>query len=221
MPDDLIFSKPWDRLVQFETLKADAVFSWKATGGEHGKYKVRLFLQPPEKLKIQWLTPWGSVAGQVLIAEQQFWLSDVSRKETWHGMATDIEKLLQERGERFQIVATQFLKFWPLLFSSPENDAKNSSSGLFIEYFSAGTGENLSLTKTVLSLAGDEMHLKLSELEKLSDERLMPLAVEVLSRGGEIGIKLRKYSLPQVLPAGTFVYNLKNFQYRPVRSLHQ
>ncbi len=231
----------WAQLVEFKVLKADAILSWRATSGKHGKYKVRLFLDPPEKLKIQWLTPWGSVAGQVLIADKQFWFSNARQKQTWHGMTTDIDKLLQAQGEDFQIVATQFLKFWALLFSSPVDDDKNYLPDVHIEYLAVGAGDNLSLAKTVISLAGDEMHLRLFDFDELSDKTLMrvnpqisdsyqnvslsknkkttckalmPLAVEVLSRGGQIGIELRKYTLPLDLPESTFIYNLENFSLR-------
>ncbi|MCK5682135.1 hypothetical protein KAI46_15125, partial [bacterium] len=161
-----------------------------------------------------WLTPWGSVAGQVLITDKQFWFSNARQKLTWHGKSTDIDKLLQAQGEGFQIVATQFFKFWPLLFSSPADDDNNFRPDIHIEYLAVGSGDDLSLAKTVISIAGDEMHLRLFDFEELSDKTLIPLAFEVLSHGGQIGIELRKYTLPLDLPAATFIYSLENFNLR-------
>jgi len=204
----------WQRLVKFKNLKADAVLSWEAVGGDHGKYRVRLFLESPEKLKIQWLTPWGSVAGQLLIADQQFWLSDSRKHQTWHGRSADIDKLLPEMGEPFQLVATRFFKFWPLFFSSPEVDAENFSEDIYIEYLSVGSKDSLNLTKTVFLPAGEEIQVRLFEMKELSDEQLMPEAVEILSQNGQVGIKLRRYSLSSTLASGTFIYSLKNFSFR-------
>ncbi len=213
-PNDAVFSRQvWQRLVKVKSLKADAVLSWKAVTGDHGKYRVRLFLESPEKLKIQWLTPWGSVAGQLLIADQQFWLSDSRKHQTWHGQSADIEKLLSERGEPFQIVATRFFKFWPLLFSSPEVDTENFLEDIFIEYLSVGSKDSLTLTKTVFLPAGEEMQIRLFEMKELNDKQIMPEAVEILSRSGQVGITLRRYSLASTLASGTFIYSLKNFSF--------
>ena len=204
----------WSQLVNIKTLQADAILAWQATNGEHGKYKVRLFVALPDRLKIQWLSPWGSVVGQVLIAGKQFWLTDTRHKQTWHGMTADFEKILQERGEPFTVVATQFFKFWPLLFGTPEADDRYSSPVVFIEYLAVGSGENLSLAKTVVARTGEELHFRLFELKKLSTEQLMPLAVKIFSQSGQISINLRKYKLNSDISADTFIYKLKNFTIR-------
>ncbi len=206
----------WSRLVEVENLKADAILSWRATGGEHGKYRVRLFLAVPDRLKIQWLTPWGSVAGQLIIAEKKFWLSNAREKKTWFGWVEDIDRLLQEPGFRnngaeFQTVAIQFFRYWSLLFSSPAADDRNFSSDVVVEYFAYGIGDELSFAKNVISADGSNMNFRLFELKELSDKELMPQAVEILSKSGQIGIKLRNYSLQPGFAAKTFIYSLENF----------
>ena len=206
----------WSQLVEVKTLKADAILSWRAISGEHGKYRVRLFIAAPDRLKIQWLTPWRSVAGQLIIAEKKFWLSDAREKQTWYGRVEDIDKLLQQpgfshSGADFQTVATRFFRYWPLLFSSPAADDRNFSGEVPIEYFAYGVGDELSFAKSVTAVDGAEMHFRLYELKELSDKQLLPQAVEILSKSGQIGIKLRKYSLQPDFAAKTFIYSLKNF----------
>ncbi len=206
----------WSRLVEIDTLKADAILSWRAISGEHGKYRVRLFLVVPDRLKIQWLTPWGSVAGQLIIAENRFWLSNAREKQTWCGRAEDIGRLLQDPGFRnngagFQTVATQFFRYWPLLFSSPATDERNFPGNIVIEYFAYGVNDELSFAKSVTTVDGEKLHFRLFELKELSDKQLLPQAVEILSENGQIGIKLRNYSLQPDFAAKTFTYSLKNF----------
>jgi len=206
----------WSRLVEVNTLKADAILSWRAVSGEHGKYRVRLFIAAPDRLKIQWLTPWRSVAGQLIIAKNKFWLSNARKKQTWHGRSEEIDRLLQEPGFRnngadFQTVATRFFRYWPLLFSSPSADDRNFSGDVTIEYFAYGVGDELSFVKSVTVSDGAKMHFRLYELKELSDKQLLPQAVEILSNSGQIGIKLRNYSLQPGFAAKTFIYSLKNF----------
>lgn len=206
----------WSRLVEVKALKADAILSWRALSGEHGKYRVRLFLAAPDRLKIQWLTPWGSVAGELLIAKKKFWLSNAREKETWYGRADEIDKLLQEPRFRngrtdFQTVATQFFRYWPMLFSSPNADDINFPGDIVIEYFAYGVGDELSFAKSVTTAAGETLHFRLFDLKELSPKQLLPQAVEILSESGQIGIKLRNYSLQPGFATKTFIYSLKNF----------
>ena len=212
----IVGRQAWSRLVEVKALKADAILSWRATGGEHGKYRVRLFLAAPDRLKIQWLTPWGSVAGQLIIANEKFWLSNAREKETWYGRADEIDRLLQEPGFRnsradFQTVATQFFRYWPMLFSSPEADDRNFPGDIVIDYFAYGVNDELSFAKSVTTTDGEKLHFRLFELKELSDKQLLPQAVEILSKSGQIGIKLRNYSLQPEFAAKTFIYSLKKF----------
>ena len=117
--------RPWKKLVALKTLKATAILSWKAVDGRHGKYQVRLFMEPPERLKMQWLTPWGSVAGQLIIAADQFWFSDSRQHLTWYGKTSDLKSLSQLKENLIWTSAVQFFKYWPLFFSSPKEDDVN------------------------------------------------------------------------------------------------
>ena len=214
--DAVVGRQAWSRLAEIKELKADAILSWRATGGEHGKYRIRLFLEVPDKLKIQWLTPWGSVAGQLLIADKNFWLSNAREQQTWQGRAADIDRLLQNpgfnnNGTDFKTVARRFFRYWPLLFSSPTADDRNLTDDVAVEYLTYGAGADLSFAKSVTVADGAEMHFRLFELKELEDKQLLPQAVEILSENGQIGIKLRNYSLSPDFAAGTFVYSLKNF----------
>ncbi len=206
----------WSQLAEVEKLRADAILSWRAVNGEHGKYRVRLFVAVPDKLKIQWLTPWGSVAGQLLIADKNFWLANAREKQTWYGRTADIDKLLQNPGFKrngadFQTVAVNFCKYWPLLFSLPAADDRNFADEVAVEYFTYGDGDELSFGKSVTTADGTKMHIRLFALEELSNKRLLPRAVEILSKSGKVGIRLRHYSLTPDFTARTFTYGLRNF----------
>ena len=200
----------WARIVKLESLKANSILSWKATDGRRGKYKVRLFLEPPKRFKIQWLTPWGSVAGQILMAADQFWLSDSRRRLTWYGPSADLENLLRQKNSLDWAMATQFFMYWPLLFSTPEEDDAVFKTQAFIDYLT--TNEGRSLHKIVRFKDGDEMHIRLDDLETDIDGRLFARNFEVLGSGGQISLSLRQFTLQKDLAPETFVYSLENFR---------
>ena len=202
----------WARMVNLESLKASAVLSWRATDGRHGKYKVRLFLEPPKRLKIQWLTPWGAVAGQVLIAADQFWFSDSRQRLTWHGQIADFKSLSQQKEILNWAGSMQFFMNWPLLFSSPEEDEAAFGSEAYFDYLAADEG--CYLNKSIYFRDGDEMHIRLDDLVTVADERLFARNIEVLGSGGRISLVLRQYTLQKELIPETFIYNLEHFTIR-------
>ena len=202
----------WSRMVKLESLKATAILSWRATDGRHGKHKVRLFLEPSERLKIQWLTPWGSVAGQLLMAADQFWFSDSRQRLTWHGRTADLKSLFQRKENLNWAAATQFFMYWPLLFSSPEEDEAACGTQTCIDYLV--TNEGRYLNKIIRFKDGDEMHVRLDDLVTVADERLFPRNIEVLGRGGRISLTLRQFTLQKELAPETFIYSLEYFSLR-------
>lgn len=202
----------WKRMVQLESLKATAILSWKATDGRHGKHKVRLFLEPPERLKIQWLTPWGSVAGQLLMVADQFWFSDSRQRLTWHGQTSDFKALFEQKDNLNWAVATQFFMYWPLLFSSPEEDDRVFVNQASIDYLV--TDEGRYLNKVIRFKDGDEMHVRLNDLKTLDDNRLLAHNIEALGHGGQISLTLRQFTLQKELDPDNFIYNLKKFTLR-------
>ena len=202
----------WTRMVKLESLKATAILSWKATDGRQGKHKVRLFLEPPERLKMQWLTPWGSVAGQLLMVGDQFWFSDSRQRLTWHGLTADFESLFAQKENLNWAVATQFFRYWPLLFSSPEEDERAFGNQASIDYLV--TDEGRYLNKVIRFKNGDEMHVRLNDLETLADNRLLAHNIEALGHGGRISLTLRQLTLQKELSPENFIYNLKNFNLR-------
>ncbi len=199
----------WSQMANLDSLKASAILSWKATDGRHGKHKVRLFLEPPERLKIQWLTPWGSVAGQVLIAADQFWFSDSSQRLTWHGHIADLRSLFRQKDSLNWVGETQFFMYWPLLFSSPEEDRSAFGEEAFFDYLATNDGR--CLNKIIHFRDGDELHIRVDELVKGVDERLFARNFEVLGSGGRISLALRQFTLQKDLTPETFVYTLEHF----------
>ena len=202
----------WSRMVKLESLKSTAILSWRAIDGRHGKYKVRLFLEPPEHLKIQWLTPWGSVAGQLIMATDQFWFSDSRQRLTWHGLTADLKSLFQRQENLDWAVATQFFMYWPLLFSSPEEDDRTFKTQASIDYLV--TDEGRCLNKVIRFIDGDEMHVRLSDLETLADGRLFAHNIEALGHGGRINLTLRQFTLQKERIPENFTYSLQNFNLR-------
>ena len=202
----------WALMVELESLKGSAILAWKSTDGRKGKHKVRLFLEPPEHLKIQWLTPWGSVAGQLLMVADQFWFSDSRQRVTWHGQTVDFKSLFVQQENLDWAVATQFFQYWPLLFSSPEEDDRTYGKQASFDYLVTDAGRYLN--KVVRFKNGDEMHVRLNDLEPLADNRLMAHNIEALGRNGRISLTLRQFTLQKELPPENFIYNLKNFKIR-------
>ncbi len=202
----------WAQMVNLESLKATAVLSWRATDGRHGKHKVRLFLEPPDRLKIQWLTPWGAVAGQVLMATDQFWFSDSRQRLTWHGRTADLKSLFQRKENLNWAGATQFFMYWPLLFSSPEEDDTAFGAEAFFDYLATNNGR--CLNKIIHFRDGDEMHIRVDDLLTDADEHLFARNFEVLGSGGRISLILRQFTLQKELIPETFIYSLEQFTIR-------
>ncbi|RLB70862.1 MAG: hypothetical protein DRH03_06560 [Deltaproteobacteria bacterium] len=202
----------WERLVKLESLQASAVLSWKSIDGSHGKYKVRLFLEPPEHLKIQWLTPWGSVAGQLIMVTDQFWFSDSRQRLTWHGLTADLKSLFQRQEHRSWVSAVQFFQYWPLFFTSPQEDDVNYGMQASINYLT--TEEGRFLNKVINFKDGDEMHIRLDDLVPVADEGLLARNIEALGHDGQIALTLKKFTVQEKLEPETFIYNLKNFKIR-------
>ncbi|MBN2809053.1 MAG: hypothetical protein JXR80_06135 [Deltaproteobacteria bacterium] len=202
----------WARMVKLQSLQAQAVLSWKSTDSSHGKYRVRLFLVPPEHMKIQWLTPWGSVAGQLLLRDRQFWFSDAQQRLTWHGRSADLGQLLQNQGYRNWAAASQFFTNWPLLFSLPVEDDTTFAAHASISYLTTDAGRYLN--KVVSFNNGDEMHIRLDDLVPVADQHFLPRNFEVLSHAGQISLTLKQFQLLPELGPETFVYNLESFTLR-------
>jgi len=210
--DGLAGRAAWSRMVQLKTLKATAVLSWRSTDGTHGKYKVRLSLAPPEHLKIEWLTPWGSVAGQLIIVADQFWFSDSRQRLTWYGLRADLRSLFQRNENRSWESATQFFMYWPQLFSTAQEDDETFGVETTINYLTTDGGRYLN--KIINFKDGDEMHIRLDDLVPVADGRLFPRTLEALSHGGQIALALQEFTLQKELDPKTFIYSLKNFNLR-------
>ncbi len=199
----------WNRVIKLQSLQATAVLSWKSIDSSHGKYKVRLSLMPPDNLKIEWLTPWGSVAGQLIMAADQFWFSNSRQRLTWHGQTADLGTLFQRKENRSWAAATQFFTYWPLLFSSPEEDDMRLGMQASIHYMT--TDEGRFLNKVINFNDGDEMHIRLDDLVPVAGQHLFPRNIEALSHGGQIALTLKKFELQKELVPEIFIYSLKNF----------
>jgi len=202
----------WRQLDQFKALKGTAVLSWENADGRHGKNRVRLFLAPPDRLKIQWLTPWGSVAGQLLVAKGHFWLSDARRHQTWYGRADALAACFPGESGVAWVNAGRFLVYWPLLFSSPAEDEKLLPAGR-IEYSGSLAGDRLG--KELLPAAGGRVGITLEDFEQSRGAKVFARRFTVSGAAGRVVLELRSYSLPESLPDGTFIYDGKHFNLYP------
>jgi len=197
----------WSRMRDFRYLRAAAVLAWEDGLGRKGKNRIRLLLAPPGRLKIQWLTPWGSVAGQVLLAGDYFWLSDARHRETWHGTIASLSDCFSGPGDLSWLASSRFLSLWPLLFSSAERD--RSLTAASVAYVEDGSGKSLG---KVLSFAdGRRITIRVSDLEEVDAGKLFARRYELEARGSRISLTLRKYGFPERLDAEPFSYSLKNF----------
>jgi outer membrane lipoprotein-sorting protein len=206
----------WQELARVRALKASAVLSWEAADGRHGKNRVRMFLSPPSRLKIQWLTPWGSVAGQLLVAKGHFWLSDSRRRQTWYGRVGSLAGCFPGQSGAGWVSTSRFLSFWPLLFSSPDEDRKLAGGGV-VSY--AGGPVAGRLEKKLVLPDGEAIGIVLAELEAAPEparnEQIFARRFSVSGPGGRVVLELRSYQLQDRFPDQTFVYEGKNFNLYP------
>jgi hypothetical protein len=197
----------WNRLRDFRYLQAAAVLSWEDGRGRKGKNRIRLLLAPPEHLKIQWLTPWGSVAGQVLLDGDYFWLSDARHRETWHGTIDSLGDCFPGLPDIAWLDATRFLSLWPLLFSPAERDRTLTTASVTYSEEDAGK----SLGKVLNFADGDRIDIRASVLEEVDAGEIFARQYELEARGSKISLTLHKYGFPEQLDVKLFSYNLKNF----------
>ncbi|NPA25390.1 MAG: hypothetical protein GXO34_06155 [Deltaproteobacteria bacterium] len=197
----------WNRMREFRYLKASAILAWEDGRGRKGRNRIRLFLAPPDRLKIQWLTPWGSVAGQVLLAGDYFWLSDARRQETWHGTIDSLVDCFPGLSDIAWLDSTRFLTLWPLLFSTAERDKDLTSAS--VAYAEEGAGK--SLVKVLSFADGSRVEIRASVLEEVDSGGIFARQYELGARGSKISLTLRKYGFPEQLDAKLFTYSLKNF----------
>ena len=199
----------WGELGSSPRISTRAVLAWQSGNDEKGRNRVRLTLVRPDRLKLQWLTPWGSVAGQLLLVEDYFWLSDARKRQTWHGR-------IQDFGDCFQVGtgwsnSLRHLSYWPLLFTTPQEDAERFS-GLKIDYLSRREQNRVvELAKVFENPAGESVRVVLSRFTKLSDGALWPQRLRLEGRRGWFELELKKPLFPSHLAAGTFDYKLQNF----------
>ncbi|MBN2705388.1 MAG: hypothetical protein JXR89_02980 [Deltaproteobacteria bacterium] len=208
-PDQDDGRRAWTSLLPLQQLKGTAVFSWRLLDGSQGKHKIRLFLEPPGKLKVQWLMPFGGVAAQILIKDGQFWFSDARRQRTWQGAVSEMDGLFHQQGRLGWWLPTVFFTDWQLLLSRPpEDDEQLSAKGALADYLVQDEG--LTLIKVVRFADGQEIHIRLSELLEQRG-RVFARRFEILGNNARIILELSDFNLDDPLPATTFVYNLHHF----------
>lgn len=202
----------WSRLADFTALEARVKLTWKGVDGRSGSSRVRLTLSGDDKLKLQWLLPWGAVAGQLLINQDDFWFSDARRRETWQGKVGQLDEFFS-REAAWQLPSA-FYHSWSLLFGGPRRDIADQNQAV-ISYLEEDGG--LALLKVVAFNDGSEMHIRMSDLKSLDGGRFFPASLEVLSPAGELVLKFGEFHLDADLTDQAFIYDLSNFTLRPFR----
>ncbi|HDS16054.1 MAG TPA: hypothetical protein ENN66_05505 [Proteobacteria bacterium] len=154
--------------------------------------------------------PFGGVAAQILIKDEQFWFSDARRQRTWQGAVSEMDRFFHPQGRLGWQLPTVLFTDWQLLLSRPqEDDEQLSAKGAVSAYLVQDEGR--ALIKVVRFVDGQEIHIRLSELLEDQAGQIFARRFEVLGNKARIVLELSEFNPDSPLPETTFVYNQPHF----------
>lgn len=220
-----VLAVAWDKLVKVATLDARGVIKLETRDGQRSSQRVRFTAKSPGFLRVQWLTPWYTVAWQLLIVDREFWLSDSKGQATYHG-ALGTETSLDSCGQQNRWwTYIELMAAWPRMFSKPSAvfmDAGNRGEpGLadlpvaHTQYLVSADGTEPA-GKIIRFSAGTEWHVAYSNFLATEDGRIFPQKLEILCPAAKLDLRLENPRINHELKEETFIYQQKNFRMKEV-----
>jgi len=214
----------WNRLAAVNSLESRGIIRMTAADGEKNAGRIRLLAAAPDRLKIQWLTPWQTVAWQLLLNRQQFWLTDSKEKTTYYGRLADWRS---NHGCRRQLWWWRYLEMlagWSELLRPPANDGRGERplraahwpAVERVEYLVTADGR-LPAGKIIRFANGEEWRLELADFEELPAGKVFPRRWTITTPRATLTLLLAAPRLNPPLGGTVFAYRQDSFALREFR----
>ncbi len=220
-----ILAAAWGKLVEVETMDARGVIKLEARDGQKNSQRIRFTAKAPGFLKVQWLTPWYTVAWQLLIADREFWLSDSKGQITYHGeLGMETQRGLCDQHNKWWTYI-ELMASWPQLFSGPppafmntENETDPGLGGLPVtitQYLVVEDG-TMPAGKIIRFADGTEWHVTYEHFMTTEEGRIFPQRLKLRCPAAKLDLRFDPPRLNLKLKEKTFTYQQKNFRLKEV-----
>ncbi|RLB70516.1 MAG: hypothetical protein DRH04_03460 [Deltaproteobacteria bacterium] len=215
----------WGQLAEMESLYAGGVIKLEARDGQKNSQRIRIAARAPDRLKMQWLTPWHTVVWQLLIDNRQFWLSDSHSQITYHGwlgLKTGKNSCKQQSAWWTYI---ELMASWRLLFSKPSPELMSADSREEPGLANLPTAETEYLVtadrtmpagKIIRFADGSQWRINYLEFVTVKDGRIFPRKLEIICPAAKVELRFSTVQLDHDFKEKTFSYQQKNFSLKEV-----
>ena len=220
-----ILAAAWDKLVDVETLVARGVIKLETRDGQKNSQRIRFTAKAPGLLKVQWLTPWYTVAWQLLIVDREFWLSDSKGQITYHGdLGMGIPTGSCDQHNKWwtyiEVMASwmQLLSKPPPMFMQTENGTDPGLANLPIAYTQYLVAEDGTMPagKIIRFADGTEWHVSYKDFITTEGGGTFPQRLEILCPAAKLDLRFESPRLNHELKERIFTYQQKNFRLKEV-----
>ena len=220
-----ILAAAWGKLVEIETMDARGVIKLEDRDGRKNSQRIRFSAQAPGLLKVQWLTPWYTVAWQLLIADHEFWLSDSKGQITYHGkLGMEPQRGLCAQHNKWWTYI-ELMASWPQLFSGPPpgvmDTEKRVEPGLAnlpvtqTQYLVTADGK-MPAGKIIRFADGTEWHVTFEDFMTTEAGKIFPQRLKIICPAAKLDLRFGHPRLNPELKAKNFMYQQKNFRIKEV-----
>jgi len=215
----------WDQLAEVESLYAGGVVKLETRDGRKNSQRIRIAARAPDLLKMQWLTPWYTVAWQLLIDNRQFWLSDSKEQVTYHGFLQSETGTGSCKGQSVWWTYIELMASWRQLFSKPPPET--AAGGRRMEpgitdlpiaqtrYLISADGK-MPAGKIITFADGSEWRINYLKFLPLRNGRVFPRKLEIICSAAKVELRFSKVQLDHDFKEQTFSYQQKNFTLQDV-----
>jgi len=196
-----VLAAAWDKLVDVETLVSRGVIKLEARDGQKNSQRIRFTAKTPGLLKVQWLTPWYTVAWQLLIVDREFWLSDSKGQITYHGdLGMGIPTGSCDQHNKWWTYI-ELMASWLQLLSKPPPMLMKTEN-----VTDPGLAD-LPVTHTQYLVAEDGT---------MPPDKVFPQRLEILCPAAKLDLRFESPRLNNKLKERIFTYQQKNFRLKEV-----
>lgn len=220
-----LLAAAWKRLVEVESLDVRGILKLETGDGQKSSQRVRFTAKSPDLLKIQWLTPWYTVAWQLLIVGREFWLSDSKGQVTYHG---DLGMLAAPdtcaQGNKWW-TSIALMASWRRLFSKPpsalmhgENRDEPGLAQLPVDHTHYLITEDgmKPAGKIIRFTDGTEWQVRYEDFFTTKTGKLFPKRLEISCPAAKLELQFSQPRLNHELEKTLFIYQQKKFRMKEV-----
>lgn len=229
MPDAYVrpdvLTAAWDKLVNVETMDARGVIKLEARDGQKSSQRIRFTAKAPDLLKVQWLTPWYTVAWQLLIADREFWLSDSKEQVTYHGDLGILNQVDSCHQDNTWWTYVELMASWMELFAKPPAASMNAENRMepglvnlpvVSTRYLVTEDAALPAGKVIQFADGTNWQVTYEDFITTENGRIFPQRMEILCPAAKLALRFTTPRLNHEIKEKIFNYQQKNFRLKEV-----